>query len=105
MIREDRGISQTELGRKIGVTFQQVQKYENGKNRLCSSLTRPSTSSPTSMPSATLSRTRSTSSPRSGHITIARCNVRQIEAKVISKTLGTSRPERRWPPKLSASHR
>jgi transcriptional regulator with XRE-family HTH domain len=34
MLREDRGISQTELGRKIGVTFQQVQKYENGKNRI-----------------------------------------------------------------------
>ncbi len=34
MLREDRGISQTELGRKIGVTFQQIQKYENGKNRV-----------------------------------------------------------------------
>jgi transcriptional regulator with XRE-family HTH domain len=35
ILREDRGISQTELGRKIGVVFQQVQKYENGKNRVC----------------------------------------------------------------------
>ena len=35
ILREDRGISQTELGRKIGVVFQQVQKYENGENRVC----------------------------------------------------------------------
>jgi transcriptional regulator with XRE-family HTH domain len=27
-------MSQTELGTKIGVTFQQVQKYENGGNRI-----------------------------------------------------------------------
>ena len=27
-------MSQTELGRKIDVTFQQVQKYENGTNRV-----------------------------------------------------------------------
>jgi transcriptional regulator with XRE-family HTH domain len=29
-----RGISQTVLGNKIGVTFQQVQKYEDGANRI-----------------------------------------------------------------------
>jgi transcriptional regulator with XRE-family HTH domain len=29
-----RGISQEELGRRIGVTFQQVQKYEKGVNRV-----------------------------------------------------------------------
>ena len=28
------GISQTDLGRAIGVTFQQVQKYEKGANRI-----------------------------------------------------------------------
>jgi transcriptional regulator with XRE-family HTH domain len=28
------GISQTELGNRIGVTFQQVQKYEKGVNRI-----------------------------------------------------------------------
>src|ERR1700692_4808905 len=28
------GISQEELGRRIGVTFQQVQKYEKGTNRI-----------------------------------------------------------------------
>ncbi len=39
--RMARGISQTELGEKIGVTFQQVQKYENGANRVgASRLTR-----------------------------------------------------------------
>jgi transcriptional regulator with XRE-family HTH domain len=32
--RLQRGLSQTELGRQIGVTFQQVQKYENGANRV-----------------------------------------------------------------------
>ena len=28
------GLSQTELGESIGVTFQQVQKYEKGANRV-----------------------------------------------------------------------
>jgi transcriptional regulator with XRE-family HTH domain len=32
--RIERGISQTELGNRIGVTFQQVQKYESGVNRI-----------------------------------------------------------------------
>jgi transcriptional regulator with XRE-family HTH domain len=32
--RLDAGLSQTELGEKIGVTFQQVQKYEKGLNRV-----------------------------------------------------------------------
>ena len=31
------GLSQTELGKKLGVTFQQVQKYENGTNRVSAS--------------------------------------------------------------------
>jgi len=29
-----KGLSQTELGNAIGVTFQQVQKYETGANRI-----------------------------------------------------------------------
>jgi len=29
-----RGLSQTELGNKLGVTFQQIQKYEKGSNRV-----------------------------------------------------------------------
>jgi transcriptional regulator with XRE-family HTH domain len=29
-----RGLSQTDLGNEIGVTFQQVQKYESGANRI-----------------------------------------------------------------------
>jgi transcriptional regulator with XRE-family HTH domain len=28
------GMSQTRLGQALGVSFQQIQKYENGKNRL-----------------------------------------------------------------------
>jgi transcriptional regulator with XRE-family HTH domain len=28
------GITQTQLARKVGVSFQQVQKYENGANRI-----------------------------------------------------------------------
>jgi transcriptional regulator with XRE-family HTH domain len=32
--RLQKGISQGELGRRIGVTFQQVQKYEKGANRV-----------------------------------------------------------------------
>src|SRR5215831_21077203 len=32
--RLDAGLSQTDLGKHIGVTFQQVQKYENGANRV-----------------------------------------------------------------------
>src|SRR4051794_38122475 len=34
VFRKQRGISQTDLAKKIGVTFQQVQKYENGSNRV-----------------------------------------------------------------------
>ncbi|PWU21867.1 MAG: hypothetical protein C5B50_00860 [Verrucomicrobia bacterium] len=33
-IRLSREMSQTELGEKIGVSFQQIQKYEKGTNRL-----------------------------------------------------------------------
>ena len=32
--REIAGYNQTELGSKVGVTFQQIQKYENGKNKV-----------------------------------------------------------------------
>jgi transcriptional regulator with XRE-family HTH domain len=32
--RKGRKMSQAHLGKKLGVTFQQVQKYENGKNRV-----------------------------------------------------------------------
>jgi transcriptional regulator with XRE-family HTH domain len=32
--RMSAGMSQEKLGEAIGVTFQQVQKYENGKNRM-----------------------------------------------------------------------
>ncbi len=34
IFRNANGISQTELANAIGVTFQQVQKYENGVNRV-----------------------------------------------------------------------
>jgi transcriptional regulator with XRE-family HTH domain len=32
--RKTRGLSQTALADQLGVTFQQVQKYENGRNRI-----------------------------------------------------------------------
>ncbi len=31
------GMNQTKLGNALGLTFQQVQKYENGKNRISAS--------------------------------------------------------------------
>ncbi len=31
------GMSQTELGKRVGLTFQQIQKYENGMNRIAAS--------------------------------------------------------------------
>lgn len=34
IFRKAKGLTQTELATAIGVTFQQVQKYENGKNRI-----------------------------------------------------------------------
>ena len=34
MLRVNRGISQTALAESIGVTFQQVQKYEQGADRV-----------------------------------------------------------------------
>ncbi len=33
-LRRRAGISQTALGKHLGVSFQQIQKYENGINRL-----------------------------------------------------------------------
>ena len=33
-LRLERGLSQTELGTMLGVTFQQIQKYEKGANRV-----------------------------------------------------------------------
>jgi transcriptional regulator with XRE-family HTH domain len=34
LIRLEQNISQAELGHKLGLTFQQVQKYEKGVNRI-----------------------------------------------------------------------
>jgi len=34
VMRKLRGLTQTQLGEILGVTFRQVQKYENGSNRL-----------------------------------------------------------------------
>lgn len=36
--REALGLTQAELGQAIGVTFQQVQKYERGANRIAASM-------------------------------------------------------------------
>lgn len=36
-LRHARGLSQSELGKLIGVQFQQVQKYETGYNRVAAS--------------------------------------------------------------------
>ncbi|OEY86830.1 hypothetical protein BIY23_02005 [Wolbachia pipientis] len=33
-LRLIRGMSQSDLGRKVGITFQQIQKYEKGTNRV-----------------------------------------------------------------------
>lgn len=35
--RQNRGLSQTRLADQIGVTFQQIQKYERGTNRIAAS--------------------------------------------------------------------
>lgn len=32
--RQERNLSQTDLGRQLDITFQQVQKYESGANRV-----------------------------------------------------------------------
>ena len=36
-LRLVRGMSQQELGKTLGITFQQVQKYERGRNRVSAS--------------------------------------------------------------------
>lgn len=33
-LRKAKGLSQSAMGQAVGVTFQQVQKYENGRNRI-----------------------------------------------------------------------
>ncbi len=35
--RHELGMTQTDLGNKIGVTFQQIQKYEKGQNKITAS--------------------------------------------------------------------
>lgn len=35
--RRSRGFNQTDLGKAVGLTFQQIQKYENGSNRISAS--------------------------------------------------------------------
>ena len=35
-LRKAKGLSQTQLGQHVGVTFQQIQKYEKGANRVSS---------------------------------------------------------------------
>ncbi len=37
VLRKLKGYSQQELADKISITFQQIQKYENGKNRISTS--------------------------------------------------------------------
>lgn len=37
MRRRELGLSQAALGQAVGITFQQVQKYENGANRVAAS--------------------------------------------------------------------
>jgi transcriptional regulator with XRE-family HTH domain len=37
MLREKAGISQPVLGNAIGISFQQIQKYEGGTNRISAS--------------------------------------------------------------------
>jgi transcriptional regulator with XRE-family HTH domain len=34
LMRIERGLSQTNLRDRVGITFQQIQKYENGSNRI-----------------------------------------------------------------------
>ncbi len=34
LARKARGLSQTEFGAPLGISFQQIQKYESGKNRV-----------------------------------------------------------------------
>jgi transcriptional regulator with XRE-family HTH domain len=36
--RRDMGLSQSALGGRLGITFQQVQKYENGANRVSATM-------------------------------------------------------------------
>jgi transcriptional regulator with XRE-family HTH domain len=38
VIRKSRGMSQDTLGKALGLTFQQVQKYERGTNRISASM-------------------------------------------------------------------
>jgi transcriptional regulator with XRE-family HTH domain len=34
LFRQQRGLSQSDLAKKLGLTFQQIQKYEKGTNRI-----------------------------------------------------------------------
>ena len=36
-LRLDRGLTQTKLGKRIGVSYRQIQRYENGSNHILAS--------------------------------------------------------------------
>ncbi len=37
-VRKSKGMSQEQLGKALGITFQQIQKYERGTNRISASM-------------------------------------------------------------------
>ncbi len=37
-LRKSKGMSQEQLGKALGITFQQIQKYERGTNRISASM-------------------------------------------------------------------
>ena len=67
-LRKERGISQEGLGKALGITFQQIQKYERGTNRISASMMVKAARALGAQPSDLLPRTDAAPLPASASL-------------------------------------
>ncbi len=67
-LRKERGMSQEGLGRALGITFQQIQKYERGTNRISASMMVKAARALGAQPSDLLPRTDAAPLPPSAQL-------------------------------------
>ncbi len=67
-LRKERGVSQEGLGKALGITFQQIQKYERGTNRISASMIVRAARALTVQPADLLPRTDAAPLPASASL-------------------------------------
>ncbi len=80
-LRKAKGMSQEQLGRSLGITFQQIQKYERGTNRISASMLVKSARALNVTPTALLPD-EGDPTPRSPAILSLLANLRGVEELV-----------------------